>query len=514
MDLDYHIQYKKGINNAAADALSRCASDQETYAISECVPSWVQRLKDSYEEYPDDKALLSELALVGENEKGFKLVDGVIRFKGRIWVGSNELAQQNILQALHASGLGGHSGIAATYSRVKSLFAWPHLKQAVQKFVQQCSVCQQAKIEHTRLPGLLQPLPVPTQAWEIISLDFVEGLPTSDRYNAILVVIDKFSKYGHFIPIHHPYTALQIAKLFLEHVYKLHGLPKAIISDRDPVFTSSLWKELFKLTDTQLLMSSAYHPQTDGQTERLNQCLEGFLRCTVHACPRQWSKWIAVAEFWYNTAQHSALGRSPFEVLYGQSPRQLGIQNLQLCTVPDLEQWLKERELLSKIIQHQLQRAQQRMKAQADKHRVEREFQTGDMVYMKLQPYVQSSVAARSNKKLSFRFYGPYKILERVGAVAYKLELPPGSRIHPVLHVSQLKKHVSKETPVSEDLTSVGTDPLSVLQPERIVNTRVIRRGAHMIKQVLVQWTTMPADMATWEDEADIPHQQVQASAD
>jgi hypothetical protein len=192
----------------------------------------------------------------------------------------------------------------------------------------------------------------------------------------------------------------------------------------------------------------------------------------------------------------------------------LGIENLQLCTVPDLEQWLKERELLSKIIQQQLQRAQQRMKVQADKHRVEREFQTGDMVYMKLQPYVQSSVAARSNKKLSFRFYGPYKILERVGAVAYKLELPPGSRIHPVLHVSQLKKHVPKETLVSEDLTSVGTDPLSVLQPERILNTRVIRRGAHMIKQVLVQWTTMPADMAMWEDEADIPHQQMQASAD
>jgi hypothetical protein len=128
-------------------------------------------------------------------------------------------------------------------------------------------------------------------------MDFMEGLPTSDRFNAVLVVIDKFSKYGHFIPIHHPYTAIQIAKLFLDHVYKLHGLPKAIISNRDPVFTSNLWLELFRLTDTKLLMSSAYHPQTDGQTERLNQCLEGFLRCTVHSCPRQWSKWLSIAEF-------------------------------------------------------------------------------------------------------------------------------------------------------------------------------------------------------------------------
>lgn len=142
-------------------------------------------------------------------------------------------------------------------------------------------------------------------------MDFIEGLPQSDRFNAILVVIDKFTKYAHFIPVHHPFTALQIAKLYLDQVYKLHGLPKAMVSDRDRVFTSTVWQELFKLIDTKLLMSSSYHPQTDGQTERLNQCLEAFLRCTVHSCPRQWSKWLPVAEFWYNTAQHSALGKSP-----------------------------------------------------------------------------------------------------------------------------------------------------------------------------------------------------------
>jgi hypothetical protein len=135
----------------------------------------------------------------------------------------------------------------------------------VQQFVQQCEICQQAKVEHTKLSGLLQPLPVPVRAWEVISLDFVEGLPTSDRYNAILVVVDKFSKYGHFIPLHHPFTAIQIAKLFLDNIYKLHGLPKAIISNRDPIFTSALWQQLFKLTDTQLLMSSSYHPKLMGK---------------------------------------------------------------------------------------------------------------------------------------------------------------------------------------------------------------------------------------------------------
>ena len=151
----------------------------------------------------------------------------------------------------------------------------------------------------------------------MVSLYFIEGLPRSQHYNAILVVVDKFSKYGHFLPLAHPFTALTIAQLYFSHIYKLHGLPEAIISDRHRIFTSNLWKELFKLTDTQLLMSSAYHPQTDGQTERLNQCLEAFLRCSVHSCPKQWSKWLSLAEYWYNTAFHSALGCSPFEVLYG-----------------------------------------------------------------------------------------------------------------------------------------------------------------------------------------------------
>ena len=172
-----------------------------------------------------------------------------------------------------------------------------------------------------------------------------------------MVVVDKFTKYAHFIPLAHPFTSLQVAQAFMNHVYKLHGLPQSLISDRDRIFTSNLWQELFKLTDTQLIMSSSYHPQTDGQTERLNQCLENFLRCTVHSCPRQWHKWLPLAEFWYNTAFHSALGKSLFEVLYGHPPRHFGIANLTANSIPDLDAWLKERDLLSRLIHQQLLRA-------------------------------------------------------------------------------------------------------------------------------------------------------------
>ena len=138
------------------------------------------------------------------------------------------------------------------------------------------------------------------------------------------MVVDKFSRYVHFVALAHPFTALDIAEAYMQHIHRLLGLPEALISDRDRIFTSTLWTTLFKLAGTQLRMSSSYHPQSDGQTERVNQCLETFLRCFVHSCPSQWSKWLASAEYWYNTSFHSSLGTTPFEVLYGHKPRYFG----------------------------------------------------------------------------------------------------------------------------------------------------------------------------------------------
>lgn len=173
-------------------------------------------------------------------------------------------------------------------------------------------------------------------------------------------------------------------------------------------------------------------------------------------------------------------------------------------TVPDLASWLADRNLLSKLIQQQLMRAQQRMKHQSDKNRSEREFKVGDLVYLKLQPHVQSSVAFRSNHKLSFKFFGPYKILARVGSVAYKLELPASAAIHPVVHVSQLKKHVPPHTEVLDTLHSVSTDPSIRLIPVQILDTRAISRGGALAKQVLVQWSGQPPTLASWEDADDL----------
>jgi hypothetical protein len=200
------------------------------------------------------------------------------------------------------------------------------MKASTHSFVQACLICQQAKPNSAKYPGLLAPLPVPEGAWQVISMDFIEGLPKSGSANCILVVVDKFSKCNHFIPLLYPFTAINVAQTFLDSVYKLHGMPLAIISDRDRVFTSAFWQELFKFTQVTLQMSSSYHPQSDGQSERINQCLETFLRCFGHSCPKQRHKWISIAEYWYNTSYQSSLGYSPFEVLYGHKPMHFRIQ--------------------------------------------------------------------------------------------------------------------------------------------------------------------------------------------
>jgi hypothetical protein len=264
LGLQYKIVYKKGKYNKAADALSRNFLLIQLSVISASTPKWLEVITEAYLQDPEAQTLLAELAITGSNQKGYSLHDGIIKYKGKIWLGHHKEAQHTILQALHNSGVGGHSGITTTYHKVRSLFTWPGLKQSVHSFVTQCQVCQQAKPEHTKLPGLLHPHKIPMQAWHTISLDFIEELPKSNQYDSILVIVDKFTKYGHFIPLKHPYTALTIAQLFINHIYRLHGLPEVIISDRDKVLTSALWQELFRLSDTILNMSSSYHPQTDG----------------------------------------------------------------------------------------------------------------------------------------------------------------------------------------------------------------------------------------------------------
>jgi len=249
-----------------------------------------------------------------------------------------------------------------------------------------------------------------------------------------------------------------------------------------------------------LSLSTAYHPQSDGQTKRVNQCLEMYLRCSVQDSPRTWKSWLSLAQLWYNSCFHSSLGCSPFKALYGFDPN-LGLAVSTSETAPtEVAEVVESREAHLQLLKQRLEQAQNRMKMQADRNRTDREFSVGDQVLLKLQPYTQSSIASRPYPKLAYKFFGPYKVTARIGKVAYRLELPDSSNIHPVFHISQLKPYTPNYTPVFSTLPMLTDLQAAETEPEMIQDRRLVKKGNNAIPQVLVTWSGLPKSTATWED--------------
>jgi hypothetical protein len=294
---------------------------------------------------------------------------------------------------------------------------------------------------------MLQPLPIPSWKWEDISMDFIVGLPnTSQRHDSIWVIVDRLTKTAHFIPVHTTYTARKYAEIYLDQIVCLHGIPKTIISDRGAQFVTRFWEQFQQTLGTKLIRSSAYHPQTDGQTERINQILEDMLRACVIQYDKHWDKCLALAEFSYNNSYRSSIKMAPFEDLYGRQCRtplnwsQTGEREI---FGPDL---VNEAEEKVKIIRNNLKAAQSRQKSYADKRRKPIQFEVGDFVYLRVSP-TQGVQRFGIKGKLAPCYVGPFKILEICGPVAYQIQLPPQlAAIHNVFHASQLKKCVAEPT--------------------------------------------------------------------
>jgi hypothetical protein len=309
-----------------------------------------------------------------------------------------------------------------------------------------CQDCQQVKVEHQHPASLLQPLPLPEWKWETISLDFIKYFPITQKQNdSIMVVIDKLSKFAHFIPLKSTFKAIKITEIFMKEIFRLHGIPKMVISHRDVKFTFAFWKKLFAGLNTNLSFSTSYHPQTDGKTKRTNQIIDNMLCMYVRTRPNKWEDYLHLVEFAYNNGYQTSAKLSPFEVLYDRKcMMSISWDNSteRLMVGPEM---LQEMENMVGKVQQKFKEEQDRQKSYADQKRRHLEFQEGDHVYLKVKAR-KSSLKLGNCANMAPRFCGPFEILARIGPLAYQLALPTNLRIHNVFHVSLLKNYIHDPT--------------------------------------------------------------------
>ncbi|XP_017425527.2 transposon Ty3-G Gag-Pol polyprotein [Vigna angularis] len=508
---DFEIIYKVGTTNRVADALSRRDEgvndeDKELSVIAR--PYW-QDFEEVMKEVVEDEKLrkvIEEIEVDPNSHPAYTIEHGRLHYKGRLVLSAQSSWLPRLMAEFHLTQMGGHSGVYRTYRRIAQSLFWVGMKKDITEFVAKCLVCQQHKYLASSPQGLLQPLPIPNAIWEELSMDFVVRLPKSQGYDAILVVVDRLSKYAHFIPLKHPYSARTVAEIFLREVVRLHGIPKSIVTDRDPLFLSMFWNELFKGQGTQLKMSTAYHPETDGQTEVVNRVLEGYLRCFCSEQPKGWMTVLSWAEFWYNTCYQGAIRCTPFEAVYGRAPPSLHRFIPGESLVEAVNQELQTRDEALKQLKFHLERAQDLMVRQANKKRRVANVAVGDWVYLKIRPHRQSSMPTRLHPKLSARYFGPFRIIQMVGEAACKLQLPETARIHPVFHVSQVKKALGEhqvERELPPDLQAEGPS----FWPMKILGRRQRTEEGRSVQPVLVEWQQGGPEGATLEDEITIKEQ-------
>lgn len=503
-EFDFVWLHKPGAQNQVADALSRKV--QEAVASMTVVDT--EFLEEIKKQSMTDAVYgkLVEEVKTGVVRK-YWLEDGLLYCKGsRLYVPHGGTLRQRILKESHDAKWAGHPGVARMLALLSRSYYWPKMMDDVEAYVKSCLVCQLDKTERKKEAGLLQPLPIPDRPWQSVSMDFILGLPQVEGKGSIFVVVDRFSKYAVFIPAPKVCTAEIAAGLFFQHVVKHFGLPEDIISDRDSRFTGRFWTALFGFLGSELKFSTANHPQTDGQTERMNQLLEEYLRHYVSASQKNWLELMDVAQFCYNLQQSSATSKSPFEVIFGFQPRTPNEVAIQKSggACPAAYRYAFGRQEMVDEAKASLEKAVWRMKKYADRKRRPLEFEVGDQVLLKLTPQIWKKIKSRKiHKGLVQKYDGPFEIVKKVGNVAYRLKLPDRLKIHPTFHVSFLK-------PFQPDLLLDGrkqkkrAPPVVKVQFEKKIKKILDHNTQGMSKKnrrtdYLIQWEGEEEADATWE---------------
>ena len=521
-DYDLEIAYHPGKANLVADALSRKRVALARKHEVESLVSEISTLRlcvVSQEplglEAANQADLLSRVRLAQEKDEGLVKAsreagseyqvsaNGTILVSGRVCVPLEEDLRREILSEAHASMFSIHPGATKMYHDLKRYYHWVGMKKDVANWVAACNVCQLVKAEHQVPSGLLRSLPIPEWKWDMITMDFVVGLPVSRTKDAIWVIVDRLTKCARFLAIKKTDGAAVLARKYVQEIVRLYGVPVSIVSDRDPKFTSEFWNVFQAEMGTRMHMSTAYHPQTDGQSERTIQTLEDLLRMCVLDWGGHWVDHLSLVEFAYNNSYQASIGMAPYEALYGRPCR------TPLCWTQVGERstlgasFVQETTEKIRVLKLNMKEAQDRQKSYADKRRKELVFEVGDRVYLKM-ALLRGPNRSITATKLSPRYMGPFQIVERVGPVAYRLELPEIMQaFHKVFHVSMLKKCLHRVDEVLAEIPSDLQLNMTVeARPLRVLERRVKELRRKKIPMMRVLWDCDGAQEETWEPEA------------
>lgn len=424
--------------------------------------------------------------------------DGLLLFKKKVYVPPDEDLRRDIIKAHHNPPVMGHPGIQKTYDLVKREFTWPGMRKFIKQYVQGCAACQSCKVNtHPIKPGLV---PIPhsgdTRPFRTITMDYITDLPESNGYNAIQVVVDHdVSKAVVLSPCTKNITAMEAADILQRDVYRRFGLPAKIISDRGPQFAANSFRELHQHLGVETALSTAYHPQTDGQTERVNQEIDLALQLYCANAPEKWSELLPQFEFAHNQRTHSVTGKSPFELLYGYQPEAVGTVRSNPKHPSTIERLRTLKEARENTIAAHAQAAAA-MSRRLPARQVP--FKKGDKVLLESTnlklPY--------PHRKLAPKREGPFTITKVLGPVTFQLDLPKRWKIHPVFHAALL---VPYRTTKEHGLNYPRPPPEVLMEEsdkeehevEAIINHRTFRGKP----QYLITWKGWPSSENSWEPE-------------
>jgi hypothetical protein len=513
---NFQIHYQKGSENGRADALSRRSDHREGPArepysiLRENIDGtleydhritassltiqddeWEKAIKKAYTKDTMAQQLLKE----PPRESRIQVIEGIILMEGLIYVPQS--LRQGVFERYHDAKTMGHQGIDRTLERIQRMYYFPKMRGYVEENIRKCDACNRNKASRHKPYGEMQSPKAPEGAWESIALDFIVKLPPSRErvtgtvFDTVLVVTDRLTKYAHFIPYKESASAEDLAYTFTKYITGNHGIPKEIISDRDKLFTSKFWKSLTDQLGIHQKLSTAYHPQTDGQTERLNQTLEQYLRFYVNYQQNNWVELLPVAQLAYNSTATSTTGISPFYANFGFNPasalepRHLeGLAERATVTVDKLKNLHQE---LSRDVEFLAQRSA--MYYNSKRLRSPR-LKEGDKVYL-LRRNIKTT---RPSDKLDHKKFGPFKIKRNIKDVSFELCLPTTMKIHPVFHISLLEPAPAgaAEGPTPEIDPETQEEEYEV---EKVLGVRTNRRKL----QWLVKWVGYGNEHNTWE---------------